>query len=49
LQIARAQKMTGGEAAARKWHEDYSALWKGADPYVPICEQAKAEYAKLRK
>ena len=41
--------MTGGEAAARKWYEDFLALWKDADPDVSIYEQAKAEYAKLRK
>jgi eukaryotic-like serine/threonine-protein kinase len=49
LQIARAQKMTGDEASARKWYEDFLALWKDADPDVPTYQQAKAEYAKLRK
>jgi hypothetical protein len=46
LQIARAQKMTGNEASARKWYEDN--LWKDADLDLPIY-QAKAEYAKVRK
>jgi len=49
LQIARAQKMMGDEASARKWYEDFLALWKDADSDVPIYRQAKAEYAKLRK
>jgi hypothetical protein len=49
LQIARAQKMTRDEASARKWYEDFLALWKDADPDVPIYQQAKTEYAKLRK
>jgi tetratricopeptide (TPR) repeat protein len=49
LQIARAQKMMGDEASARKWYEDFLALWKDADPAVPIYQQAKAEYAKLGK
>jgi hypothetical protein len=49
LQIARAQKMMGDEASARKWYEDFLALWTGADPDVPIYQQAKAEYAKLDK
>jgi len=26
---------------------DLSALWKDADPDIPILKQAKAEYAKL--
>jgi len=49
LQLGRAQKMMGDEASARKWYEDFLALWKDADPDVPIYQQAKAEYAKLAK
>jgi tetratricopeptide (TPR) repeat protein len=49
LQIARAQKMMGDEASARKWYEDFLALWKNADPDIPIYRQAKAEYARLEK
>jgi eukaryotic-like serine/threonine-protein kinase len=49
LQMARAQKMMGDEASARQWYEDFLALWKDADPDVPIYQLAKAEYAKLRK
>jgi hypothetical protein len=29
-------------------YKDFLALWKEADPDVPILEQAKAEYAKLQ-
>ena len=49
LQMARAQKMMGDEAAARKSYEDFLALWKDADANLPIYQQAKAEYAKLGK
>jgi DNA-binding winged helix-turn-helix (wHTH) protein len=49
LQLARAQKMTGDEVAARKSYETFLDLWKSADPDNPIYQQAKAEYAKLRK
>lgn len=49
LQIARAQKMMGDGASARKWYEDFLALWKDADHDIPIYHQAKAEYAKLGK
>jgi tetratricopeptide (TPR) repeat protein len=48
LQLARAQKMMGDEAAARKSYEDFLTLWKDADSDVPVYQQAKAEYAKLR-
>ena len=49
LQLARALKMMGDEAAARKSYETFLDLWKNADPDIPIYQQAKAEYAKLRK
>jgi len=48
LQLGRAQKMMGDEAAARKSYEKFLALWKSADPDVLIYQQAKAEYAKLK-
>ena len=49
LQLGRAQKITGDEAAARKSYETFLDLWKSADPDILIYQQAKAEYAKLRK
>ena len=47
LQMARAQKLSGNDAAARKWYEDFLTLWKDADPDIPVYQQAKAEYARL--
>jgi hypothetical protein len=29
-------------------HKSDSAIWKDADPDIPILKQAKAEYAKLQ-
>ena len=49
LQLGRAQKMMGDEAAARKSYETFLDLWKNADLDIPIYQQAQAEYAKLRK
>jgi serine/threonine protein kinase len=49
LELARARKMMGDVAAARKSYEDFLSLWKDADPDIPIYQQAKAEYAKLHK
>jgi hypothetical protein len=49
LQLGRAQKMMGDEAATRKSYKTFLDLWKNADPDIPIYQQAKAEYAKLRK
>jgi tetratricopeptide (TPR) repeat protein len=48
LQLGRAQKMMGDEAA-RKSYETFLDLWKNADPDIPIYRQAKTEYANLRK
>jgi eukaryotic-like serine/threonine-protein kinase len=47
LQLGRAQKMMGDEAAARKSYETFQDLWKNADPDIPIYRQAKAEFAEL--
>jgi eukaryotic-like serine/threonine-protein kinase len=49
LQMAWAQKMMGDEASGRRRYEDFLALWKDADPDVPIYQQAKAQYAKVGK
>ena len=49
LQLARAQVLMHDEEAARKSYEDFLALWKSADPDLPIYKEAKAEYSALRK
>jgi hypothetical protein len=33
---------------AQAAYQDFFALWKDADPDIPILKQAKAEYAKLQ-
>jgi eukaryotic-like serine/threonine-protein kinase len=48
LQLGRAQAMMGDKAAARKSYQDFLILWKDADPDIPVYQQAKAEYARLR-
>jgi tetratricopeptide (TPR) repeat protein len=47
LQIGRAYAMAGDTAKAKAAYQEFLALWKDADPDVPIFRQAKAEYAKL--
>ena len=47
LGLARGLAMTGDSARARKAFEDFFALWKDADPDIPILIQAEAEYAGL--
>jgi DNA-binding winged helix-turn-helix (wHTH) protein/tetratricopeptide (TPR) repeat protein len=47
LQLARAEVMMGDLVSARKQYLDFLALWKDADPDLPILKRAKAEYAKL--
>jgi serine/threonine protein kinase/DNA-binding winged helix-turn-helix (wHTH) protein len=48
LQLARAHKLMGNQVAARKSYEEFLTLWKDADSDIPIYQQAKAEYARLR-
>jgi hypothetical protein len=39
--------MTGDMPKARAAYQDFFALWKDADPDVPILKEAKAEYEHL--
>jgi hypothetical protein len=38
----------GNTAKAKAAYQDFLALWKVADPDIPILIAAKAEYAKLK-
>jgi eukaryotic-like serine/threonine-protein kinase len=48
LGLARAYVLQGDTAKARTAYQDFLALWKDADPDIPILISAKAEYAKLK-
>jgi serine/threonine protein kinase/tetratricopeptide (TPR) repeat protein len=48
LGLGRAYALQGELAKARLAYQDFFALWKDADPDVPILKEAKAEYAKLQ-
>jgi serine/threonine protein kinase/tetratricopeptide (TPR) repeat protein len=48
LGLGRAYASTGDTAKARAAYQDFFALWKDADPGIPILTAAKAEYAKLQ-
>jgi len=47
LGLARAYALSGDTAKSKSAYQDFLALWKNADPDIPILKQAKAEYAKL--
>jgi eukaryotic-like serine/threonine-protein kinase len=48
LGLARARAEAGDTGGARTAYQDFFALWKDADPDIPVLQQAKAEYAKLK-
>jgi tetratricopeptide (TPR) repeat protein len=48
LGLGRAYVLSGDTAKARAAYQDFLALWKDADPDIPILRQAKAEYANLQ-
>jgi len=48
LQLGRAYALSGDNAKARTAYQDFFALWKDADPGIPILIAAKSEYAKLK-
>jgi hypothetical protein len=47
LELARALALSGDTAGARSAYQDLFALWKDADPDLPVLKQAKDEYARL--
>jgi serine/threonine protein kinase len=49
LGLGRARVLRGDNAGARIAYQDFFALWKDADPDVPVLKEAKAEYAKLQQ
>ena len=48
LGLARAYTLSGDTAKARIAYQDFLAVWKDADPDIPILSAAKSEYAKLQ-
>jgi serine/threonine protein kinase/tetratricopeptide (TPR) repeat protein len=48
LGLGRAYALQGDNAKARTAYQDFFALWKDADPDVPVQLAAKAEYANLK-
>ena len=48
LGLARAYALQGDKAKSRIAYQDFFALWKDADPDIPILKEAKAECAKLK-
>jgi serine/threonine protein kinase/tetratricopeptide (TPR) repeat protein len=48
LQLARSYAKTVDVDKSRAEYRQFLALWKDADPDIPILKQAKSEYAKLQ-
>jgi len=48
LQIGRAYAMLGDTSKAKVGYQDFFAIWKDADPEIPVLKEAKTEYSKLQ-
>jgi tetratricopeptide (TPR) repeat protein len=48
LGLAHAYAVSGDAAKTRAAYQDFLTLWKDADPDIPVLQQAKAEFAKLK-
>ena len=48
LGLARASAMAGDTVKSRLAYQNFLALWRNADPDIPVLREAKAEYARLR-
>ena len=47
LGLGRAYALSGDSTKAKAAYQDFFALWKNADPDLPVLKQARLEYAKL--
>jgi tetratricopeptide (TPR) repeat protein len=47
LQLGRVHALSGDKIKAKAAYEAFLAIWKDADPDVPILKSAKAEYERL--
>jgi eukaryotic-like serine/threonine-protein kinase len=48
LGLGRAYALQGDSQKSRTAYQDFFALWKDADPDLPILKEAKSEYANLQ-
>ena len=48
LGLGRAYALQGDVQKSRTAYQDFFALWKDADPGIPILKEAKVDYAKLQ-
>ena len=48
LGLARAAALSGDATRARTAYQDFLALWKDADPDLPILQEARREYETLK-
>lgn len=48
LQLARALARSGDTAKAKSVYDNLLALWQNTDANIPMVEQARTEYARLR-
>jgi hypothetical protein len=48
LGLGRAYVLQGDTVKAKAVYQDFLTLWKDADTDIPVLQQAKAEYAKLK-
>jgi len=49
LRLARAYSLAGNTDGQKRAYQDFLALWKDADPDIPLLQEAKAEYNKLQE
>jgi hypothetical protein len=48
LGLARAYALAGDSKKSRSAYDAFFALWKDADPDIPVLQQAKGEYARIQ-
>ena len=49
LGVARVAALSGDKVKSRRAYQDFLALWMDADADIPVFQEAKAEYVKLKE
>ena len=48
LQLGKARALAHDQAGARQAYQQFLAVWKDADPDIPVLREAKTSYARVR-
>jgi hypothetical protein len=48
LELGKARALARDQAGARQAYQQFLAVWKDADPDIPVLREAKTSYVRVR-